>query len=66
MNFEQAIRAQFATQHLMAERGLTGPLEIFTHLGYDLFLQNPKKYKAIQELYKKEGNYPLTTSNSSC
>jgi len=54
VNFEFAIRAEFATQHIMHERKLSGPLDLMLHLGYDLLLENPEKWEAIQKLYELE------------
>ena len=52
MNFELAIRAEFATMHLMRENKLNGPVDLFLKLGYDLMLDDPKKWDQIQEAYK--------------
>lgn len=52
MSFENAVRAEFATQHVMHEKGLEGPIDLFLELGYSLMTQNPKKWKAIQKAYE--------------
>jgi hypothetical protein len=53
MSFEWGVRAEFATQHLIHEQGIQMnlPLEMYLGLGYDLQLENPKKWNAIQEAY---------------
>jgi hypothetical protein len=53
--FEWAIRAEFATQHVMHELGKTGrAIDLFLYLGYDLMLNDPKKWNAIQKTYDME------------
>lgn len=54
MNFELAIRAEIATQHIMheTEQEQTLPLEMYIGLGYDLITKNPAKWEAIQEAYE--------------
>ena len=54
MNFELAIRAEFVTQHLMHEQGVkpTLPLEMYVQIGYDLMLEDPKKWQKINQAYE--------------
>lgn len=54
MNFELAIRAEIATQHLMheSEQEQTLPLEMYVGLGYDLIINDPKKWELIQKAYE--------------
>ena len=56
VNFELAIRAEFATQHMMHENGieLRAPLEMYIDLGYGLITGDPKKWEAIQKQYDFE------------
>ncbi len=49
--FQWAIRAEFATMHLMHEQGLKGPIDLFLSLGYDLQLNDKDKWNAIQKEY---------------
>jgi len=53
MNFEQTIRAEFVTQHLMKELNIepTLPIEMYLSLGYDLMIKDPKKWEAINKAY---------------
>jgi len=53
-NFEWAIRAEFATQHEMHERGIDGPVELNIGLGYDMQIHDPKKWDDIQKTYELE------------
>lgn len=54
MNFELAIRAEIATQHIMHEneQEQSLPLEMYVKIGYGLMLENPKKWEAIQKAYE--------------
>ena len=54
--FEWAIRANYATKHLMHENGDKEvlPFEMYIGKGYELQMDNPKKWNAIQELYQLE------------
>ena len=49
--FEWAIRAEFATMHLMEENKIDGPIDLHLSLGYDLHLNNPQLWNAIQDAY---------------
>lgn len=50
--FEWAVRAEFATQHLMHEKGLVGSVELWLRLGYDLQIEDKKLWAAIQKAYE--------------
>jgi hypothetical protein len=52
--FEWAVRAEFATQHLMHEQNIERklPLEMYLSLGYDCQIQNPKLWDKIQSTYE--------------
>jgi hypothetical protein len=52
INFEYAIRAEFATMHLMKEQGLTGPVELHLGKGYALHLSDVAKWNRIQDAYE--------------
>ena len=54
MDFEKAIRAEYATMHLMKEWCLTGPIEPYLSIGYSLELNNRPKWDAIQKEYELE------------
>jgi hypothetical protein len=50
--FEWAIRAEFAAMHIMHEKGLNGPLDLYLNLGYDCQMNSPKLWNAIQTAYE--------------
>lgn len=54
LNFELAIRAEIATQHIMHENELEQslPLEAYIKIGYDLITENRDKWDAIQKAYE--------------
>ena len=57
MNFELAIRAEFATQHLMHEMDKVGmPIDLMLDLGYGLMMNDSDKWNAIQKTYEVEIN----------
>jgi hypothetical protein len=54
INFEQAIRTEFATMHIMNEKGYRGPVDMFLQKGYELQIDDPAKWEAIQKNYEPE------------
>ncbi|RTL05204.1 hypothetical protein EKK58_08630 [Candidatus Dependentiae bacterium] len=52
MSFEWAIRAEFATQHLMHEAEISGPVDFYLDQAYKLQMENPEKWDAIQKAYE--------------